>query len=184
MHVDTVPATAVAERFGRLFDTLDTDRDGAITWDDYQRLVDRYTKGYALDLSDRRAQAVHASYQMLWLELLRHGSPAQARLDREAFVAAMHAASEDRSRFNMTEGVAEAVFDLLDTDDGGSISEAEYVRYAEVLGASPSDALDRFRILDTDGDGFIGRAEFVLSAREYLFGEDSAAPGGFVFGVI
>jgi Ca2+-binding EF-hand superfamily protein len=184
MHVDTVPATAVAERFGRLFDTLDTDRDGAITWADYQRLVERYATGYALDPRDRRAQAVHASYQMLWLELLRHGSPAEPRLDRDAFVAAMRAASEDRSRFNMTEGVAEAVFDLLDTDDDGSVSEAEYVRYAEVLGASPADALDRFRGLDTDGDGFVSRAEFVVSAREYLFGEDPASPGGFVFGVI
>lgn len=181
--MDTAPA-AIAERFQKLFEALDSDNDGAITWDDYRRLVDRYMAGYALEAQDRRAQAVHTSYQMLWLELLRHASAHEARLDRTAFVNAMHAASEDRSRFNMTEGVAEAVFDLLDTDDDGTISEAEYVRYAEVLGAASSDAQARFKGLDTDGDGHISREEFVLSAREYLFGDDPDSPGGFVFGVL
>ncbi|WP_017570897.1 EF-hand domain-containing protein [Nocardiopsis halotolerans] len=182
--METAPAAPITERFGQLFDTLDSDGDGAITWEDYQRLVNRYTSGYSLDAADRRAQAVHASYQMLWLELLRHSSAPEARLDRDMFVRAMHSASEDRSRFNMTEGVAEAVFDLLDTDDGGSVSEAEYVRYAEILGVASETARERFRGLDTDSDGFVNREEFVLSSREYLFGDDPDSPGGFVFGVI
>ncbi|MFV2198305.1 EF-hand domain-containing protein [Nocardiopsis sp. LOL_012] len=180
----STPSPAIAERFGRLFDALDTDRDEAVTWDDYQRLVDNYMSGYALEPDDRRAQAIYASYQMLWLELLRHGTRTGARLDKGSFVTAMHLASEDRSRFNMTEGVAEAAFDLLDADDDGSISEAEYTAYAKVLGAADENALARFKQLDTDGDGTISRREFVLSAREYLFGEDTDAPGGFVFGVI
>ncbi|WP_304451740.1 EF-hand domain-containing protein [Nocardiopsis sp. YSL2] len=180
----TAPSAAIAERFGRLFDTLDSDNDASITWDDYKRLVDRYVKGYSLDEGDRRTQAIQASYHMLWLELLRHSSAFQPSLDREAFVNALHAASEDRSRFNMTEGVAEAAFDLLDTDDDGRISEAEYVEYAEVLGVAVDTAWERFKALDTDGDGFISREEFVLSAREFLFGDDTDSAGGFVFGMI
>jgi len=182
--VSTTPAEATAVRFSRLFDALDSDHDSSVTWADYQRLVESYVAGYGLDPQERKAQAVQASYQMLWLELLRHSGAEVARLDRERFVQAMHAAAEDRSRFNMTEGVAEAVFDLLDTDGDDSVSEAEFLHYARVLGAEATDAADRFAGLDTNGDGFINREEFVLSSREYLFGDDTRSPGGFVFGVV
>ncbi|GAA1122612.1 EF-hand domain-containing protein [Nocardiopsis composta] len=183
--METVSAAAIAERFGRLFDTLDSDGDGAVDREDYRRLVDRYTQGYSLDADDRRTQALATSYQMLWLELLRHSpAPADHRLDRAAFIRAMHAVAEDGSRFNATEGLADAVFDLLDSDDSGSISEAEYLRYAEVLGAGADTARGRFKALDTDGDGSIGREEFIQSAREFLFGADTESAGGFVFGMV
>ncbi|MEV2274106.1 EF-hand domain-containing protein [Nocardiopsis sp. NPDC049922] len=181
--MDSAPSAAIAERFGTLFDTLDTDDDKTLTWDDYQRLVDRYAEGYSLDADDARAQEIRAAYLRLWEGLVGHAGDG-TRLDRDAFVAAMHAASEDRSSSNVTEGVAEAAFDLLDADDDGTVSEAEYVEYAEVLGVAVDTAWDRFKALDTDGDGFISREEFVLSARQYLFGDDTESAGGFVFGVI
>ena len=180
----TTPAAPIAERFGLLFDALDSDRDGAVTWQDYERLVDRYVTGYSLAPRDRRAQAVQASYQMLWLELLRHSQAPDERLGKDLFVVAMHRAAEDRSRFNMTEGVAEAAFDLLDTDRDDAISGAEFLRYVKVLGSSAPVALARFTGLDADGDGFISRGEFVLASREYLFGDEPDSPGGFVFGVV
>nr|WP_246404446.1 EF-hand domain-containing protein [Nocardiopsis algeriensis] len=166
-----------------MFDVLDTDGDKSVTWADYQRLVDRYTSGYGLDPQERRARAVEEAYRSLWQELLRH-SGAEERLERERFVAAMHAAAEDRSRSNPAEGVAEAAFDLLDADGDDRISGSEFLRYAEALGAGTVAAGEHFGAVDTDGDGFISRTEFVLSARRYLFGEDSGAGGGFVFGVI
>ncbi len=182
--MDTVPAAPITERFGRLFDALDSDDDGFVTWTDYQRLVERYVHGYGLAPQERRAQAVRVSYQMLWQELLRHSGVEEERLGREAFVGAMHAAAEDRSRFNAAEGVAEAVFDLLDTDGDDRISREEFLRYTGALGAGAADAEERFAGVDTDEDGFISRQEFVLSAREYLFGDDTRSPGGFVFGVV
>ncbi|MCY9785636.1 EF-hand domain-containing protein [Nocardiopsis sp. EMB25] len=182
--MDTVPSAAIAERFGTLFDTLDSDNDATLTWDDYQRLVDRYAKGYSLDADDTRARAIHAAYHGLWDELVRRSESADGSLDREAFVGAMRAVSEDTSRSNPTEALADAVFDLLDDDDNGSISEAEYVEYAEILGATVDTAWERFKALDTDGDGSISREEFIQSGREFLFGEDTESAGGFVFGMV
>ncbi|MFD6952813.1 MULTISPECIES: EF-hand domain-containing protein [unclassified Nocardiopsis] len=182
--MDTVPAAPITERFGRLFAALDSDDDAFVTWADYQRLVERYVHGYGLDPQERRAQAIRVSYQMLWQELLRHSGAEGERLEREEFVAAMRAASEDRSRFNAAEGVAEAVFDLLDTDGDDRISREEFLRYANALGAEAADAEERFAGVDADEDGFISREEFVLSAREYLFGDDTRSPGGFVSGVV
>ena len=174
----------IAARFGDLFDVLDTDDDKSVNWDDYQRLVDRYVSGYELDPKDPRAQTVLEAYHALWRELVRHSGAEDARLERETFVAAMHAASEDRSRSNAAEAVAEAVFDLLDADGDGRISQEEFLVYADALGAEEQSARKRFAHVDSDGDGSISREEFVLSARQYLFGDDLDSPGGFVFGVV
>lgn len=172
----------IAARFSDLFDVLDTDGDKSVTWADYQRLVDRYLSNYGLEASAPRAQAIQAAYESLWQKLVQ--ATEEEPLDRDRFVAAMHAASEDRTRSNAAEAVAEAVFDLLDADGDGRISEQEFLVYANALGAREEDARKRFAHVDTDGDGDISREEFVLSARQYLFGDDIDSPGGFVFGVV
>lgn len=172
----------IAARFGDLFDVLDTDGDKSVTWSDYQRLVDRYLSSYGLEASAPRARAIQAAYESLWHKLVQ--ATEEEPLDRDRFVAAMHAASEDRTRSNAAEAVAEAVFDLLDADGDGRISEQEFLVYANALGAREEDARKRFAHVDTDGDGDISREEFVLSARQYLFGDDIDSPGGFVFGVV
>ncbi|GHC76377.1 calcium-binding protein [Nocardiopsis terrae] len=174
----------IAARFSDLFDVLDTDGDKSVTWDDYQRLVDRYVSGYGLEAQAPRALAIREAYEVMWRKLAGHEEAGDGRLDREAFVAAMQAASEDRSRSNAAEAVAEAVFDLLDADEDGRISEEEFLVYAKALGAEESGARKRFAHVDTDGDAFVSREEFVLSARLYLFGDDIDSPGGFVFGVV
>ncbi|MEU3305640.1 EF-hand domain-containing protein [Nocardiopsis sp. NPDC055551] len=174
----------IAARFSDLFDVLDTDDDKAVTWDDYQRLVDRYVTGYGLAADEERARAIQVTYESLWRKLVDLSGDQTGGLDRDSFVGAMHAASEDRSRSNAAEAVAEAVFDLLDADGDGRISEAEFLVYAKTLGAEEAGARTRFAHVDTDGDGDISREEFVLSARLYLFGDDIDSPGGFVFGVV
>ncbi|MFE9242676.1 EF-hand domain-containing protein [Nocardiopsis sp. NPDC006938] len=172
----------ITARFGDLFDALDTDGDQTLTWADYQRLVDRYVSGYGLDASAPRALAVQEAYESLWEMLVRASD--EGRLDRERFVGAMQEASEDRSRSNTAEAVAEAVFDLLDGDGDGTISQEEFLVYAKALGADEDDARTRFAHVDTDGDGIMSREEFVLSARRFLFGDDLDSPGGFVFGMV
>ncbi|WP_017584523.1 EF-hand domain-containing protein [Nocardiopsis valliformis] len=172
----------IAARFGDLFDALDTDGDKTVTWADYQRLVDRYLSGYGLAASEPRAQAVREAYESLWQKLAQASQ--DEPLDRDRFVAAMHSASEDRSRSNAAEAVAEAVFDLLDEARDGRISQEEFLVYTNALGAREEDARKRFSHVDTDGDGYISREEFVLSARQFLFGDDLDSPGGFVFGVV
>ncbi len=172
----------IAARFGDLFDTLDTDGDQAVTWADYQRLVNRYLSGYGMEASAPRAVAIQEAYESLWGTLVR--TSAEVRLNREQFVDAMQEATEDRSRWNTAEAVAEAVFDLLDGDGDGTISQEEFLVYAKALGAQEEDARKRFAHVDTDGDGDMSREEFVQSARLYLFGDDIDSPGGFVFGVV
>ena len=80
--------------------------------------------------------------------------------------------------------VTTVLFDDVSETVHDRISLEEFLTYADVLGAREEDARNRFAHVDTDGDEHISREEFVLSARQYLFGEDIESPGGFVFGVV
>ncbi|GLU49995.1 EF-hand domain-containing protein [Nocardiopsis ansamitocini] len=180
----TASIDPAAVKYGRLFDAFDTDGDGYVEWADYQRLTDRYLSDQGIGKDDRRARALTACYQMLWMELLRHADGAE-RLTREQFIAALRAASFDTSRFNMIEGLPHAVFDILDSDCDNEIDRNEFAQLLKRLGAETPDAMERFTVMDTDGDGRISRQEFIRSAREFIYGHDlQHSPGSVAFGAV
>ncbi|WP_435108314.1 EF-hand domain-containing protein [Nocardiopsis synnemataformans] len=180
----TASADPIATRYGRLFDAFDTDEDGRVEWDDFQRLVDRYLAVYGVDRYDRRAQALLSCYQMLWVELLRHSNADTSRLNRDQFVEALRLTTVDTSRFNMNDGLPHAVFDLIDADGDNEISVQEGNRFLESQKTVSHDAVRRFAKLDADGDGRISRQEFIRAHREFLHSADPEAAGGVAFGVL
>ncbi|MFI8192230.1 EF-hand domain-containing protein [Streptomyces sp. NPDC085946] len=171
----------ITMKLDRLFAATDTDGDGYVDWNDYRRLVDRYLSAYKIDKSDRRAQALLIVYQMQWAELLRHADGVD-RLSKEQYRFASRAASVDTSRFNMVEGVAHALFDVMDTDGDNTISEAEFKQYLDVWDITDPSAMDTFHELDLDGDGFISRQEFIRAVREFFYSSDLESPGSLFFG--
>ncbi|MER7577894.1 EF-hand domain-containing protein [Streptomyces sp. NPDC126514] len=168
-------------KLDQLFAAIDTDDDGHVDWNDYQRIVDRYLTAYKIDNSDRRAMGLVIAYQMQWAELLRHAD-GTARLSKEQFHFATRVASVDTSRFNMVEGVPHAIFDVMDVDGDNTISQAEFKKYLDVWGVTDPGAMQAFAELDTDGDGFISRQEFIRAVREFFYSMDLNAPGSLIFG--
>ncbi|GAU71555.1 hypothetical protein SSP35_48_00080 [Streptomyces sp. NBRC 110611] len=167
----------------RLFDAVDTDHDGNISWADYRRLLDRLTTGYKPDTSDRRLQALHAAYQMYWCELLRHADSPSSLLLKEEFVAANQLASVDTSRFNLVEGIPQAVFDVADTNDDSTLDKEELARLLKFLEVTSPDTVDQFMGLDITRDGSITRQDCLRSAREFFYTPDISTPGGIFFGM-
>ncbi|PRX99031.1 EF-hand domain-containing protein [Allonocardiopsis opalescens] len=180
----TAYADAVGDTLGRLFDVIDSDHDHRVEWADYQRLVDRYLTGYALAPDSRKAVALRTAYRMAWTELLRHAGGPEPRLDRAEFIAALRTAVVDTSRFNLVEGLAHAVFDVLDADGGNTIGREEVIQLMDVLGVTTTDGLQVFSAMDADGDGNVSRQEFIRSAREFFYRADPRAPGGIIFGMV
>ncbi|GLW08099.1 calcium-binding protein [Microtetraspora sp. NBRC 13810] len=169
--------------FGKLFDAVDTNHDNYVEYADYQRIIDRYTAGYKLTGSDRRAQALKAAYLTHWQELTRSANGSQ-RLDKKAFVAAYRQATTDPSRFTMIEGLVHAIFDLMDADGANEIGKEEFAKYVKLSGSAMPDAMEKFSAMDTDGDGMVSRQEYVRAAREFLLAGDANAPGGTIFGLV
>ncbi|MDX6743926.1 EF-hand domain-containing protein [Actinocorallia sp. A-T 12471] len=176
-------AHPITVKLDALFNITDADQNGYLEWSDYERIVDRYLSAYKVPRGDRRALALTASYQMYWMELLRHAG-GDTRLDRATFHHATRAAIYDTSRFQMIEAVPHAVFDIIDADGDGVITREEFVRHFTVWDGQTPDAHEVFVRLDTDGDGVISRHEFIRAVREFYYSPDLDAPGSVVFGVL
>ncbi|MFF7241701.1 EF-hand domain-containing protein [Streptomyces collinus] len=177
----TATTDPISIKLDQLFGAADTNNDGYVEWADYQRIVDRYLSTYKIDKRDRMAQALTVAYQMYWAELLRHAD-GNDRLSKEQFHHANRAASVDTSRFNMVEGLAHTIFDVMDTDGDNTISKAEFGKYLDVWNITDPAAMDAFQYLDTDGDGVISRHEFIRAVREFFYSSDLDAPGSLIFG--
>ncbi|WP_460369531.1 EF-hand domain-containing protein, partial [Actinocorallia lasiicapitis] len=79
---------------------------------------------------------------------------------------------------------AEAMFEAVDADGDGTISPQEYDQMIEAWRGGPADTREVFDLLDLDHDGVISRAEFVRHWYEFWAGDDPAAPGASVFGLL
>ncbi|WP_329359708.1 EF-hand domain-containing protein [Streptomyces anulatus] len=177
----TVTADAITIKLDQMFDATDTDNDGYVDWSDYERLVDDYLRTYKIDKSDRRAQSLLSAYRMQWTELQRHAQGVD-RLSKEQYRHANNAVSMDTSRFNLVEGVPQAIFDIMDVDGDSAISKAEFKQFLEVWSITDPSAMDSFAQLDTDGDGAISRQEFIGAFRDFYFSADLETPGSLFFG--
>ncbi|MCX4824552.1 EF-hand domain-containing protein [Streptomyces sp. NBC_01142] len=174
----------ITRRLRQLFAVLDTDEDGFVTWDDHQRIVDKYATGYALTKSDSRIKPLEKAYWSQWLGLLAQTTPGQDRLSQDEFVAAHRAAGYGTNASHLLEDLAQAIFNVLDADGDKRISRDEFARYLAFCDISGADAALVFRRLDLDGDAFISQREVARSLRAFhLYNDDLNTPGGIFLGV-
>ncbi|CAL9344923.1 Calerythrin [Nocardiopsis dassonvillei] len=180
----TTTPTAIDGKFDRLFDAHDTDNDGHIDWSDYDRLVKAYLDAAKVDSADRRAHALKATFQMWWMELLRHGRGQGGRLSREEYIQALRMVIMDMSRFNMLDGVPHAIFDVLDADGDNQISRDEFQTLLGALKVPGPEARERFDVMDIDGDGVLSRQEVLRAWREFFYSPDERGAGGVLLGTV
>ncbi|MFJ3637664.1 EF-hand domain-containing protein [Streptomyces sp. NPDC090112] len=162
-----IPMTRLAHMSDRMFEAIDSNNADYICWEDMARLADTYQHVFEVPETDRRAQALKACYRMYWMELLRHAGGID-RLDKDHFRLGNYAASVDTSRFNLTDGLTSAIFDVIDLDATGKITRDDFEQHFRIWcnGAPDSSLYDR---LDVDADGYLTRQAFIRAMRELYF---------------
>ncbi|MFE6132032.1 EF-hand domain-containing protein [Streptomyces sp. NPDC056437] len=177
-------ADPLTRRLRRLFAALDTDEERYVTWENYQRIVNRYVNGYELAESDTKIKALERAYWAQWLGLLAQATPGRDRLSQDEFVAAHRAAGYGTQASQVLEDIAQAIFTVLDVDGDKRINRDEFARYLAFCEISDGDAAAIFQRLDLDRDAFISQREVARSLRAFhLYNDDLNTPGGIFLGV-
>ena len=81
-----------------------------------------------------------------------------------------------------TSNIPDVLFDIIDTDNDGTISAQEYGVFFQISGLDPKLVPEAFQAIDTDKDGTISRKEFVDAYVEYYRGTDESHPSRHMFG--
>ncbi|AJF65993.1 EF-hand domain-containing protein [Streptomyces vietnamensis] len=180
----TATADPLARKYQRVFQHLDADGNGYIEQSDFASFVDRLAKEYKLPKKDQKVRAITAAFDMLWNELVRHADTNHDnRISEEEYIASVRLTVDDTTRFNATDALANALFDIMDVNGDGQISKDEFIRLQQnVWGISAPDAIDTFIALDTDGDGGLSRQECVKGCRQYFNSNSLDEPGSWFFG--
>jgi Ca2+-binding EF-hand superfamily protein len=167
-------------KVSQVFHAMDVNGDGFLEQSDFEALTARWTTNRGL-APGSAAQIQLTAIMMGWWETLLAASDLnrdnKVTLDEVLLVV---------DRLGDQEGAvtatASAMFDAIDENGDGSISDGEYRRLIETWNGQPTDTADVFPLLDLDGDGGISRQEFIVHWTEFWAGNDPSAPGTWIFG--
>ncbi|MFE4975957.1 EF-hand domain-containing protein [Kitasatospora sp. NPDC056651] len=164
---------AYQQRVLELFDTIDADLDGAITWDDFQRVIDRQ-----LGAGPQR-RLVEEEFDGLWAALrdagLDHGGRVfrgelLADADRRAAGSTPDPAPEHVTRF------ACAAYCLMDTGRDGRVGKAQFRQYLKARSITDPAAVEEFDRLDRSGAGFLTRDDLRAAGRRFFADPNPGVP--------
>ena len=181
-----MPNDVLRRKMAHLFALLDVDDDGTVDKMDYTASADRLVTAFGFAPGSPESRLVREQYARLWDEVTL---PMDADGDERVGVAEF-AAGFDTFVTARGEGyrehiapVADAFYDLMDTDGDGRITRTEYLRMAgsafRMTETAGQAAFDR---LDLDSNGWLSREELHLANEQYFRSPDEHSPGNWLFG--
>lgn len=153
------------DRIKAAFDALDTNSNGYLEADDFDRLGQRIIQALDVAESSPKAQAMRAGCEGYWEGLV-------GTLDRNSDG---RLSCEEYARFHEPDGFegnvrpyAEALTAICDRDDDGFVQHADFVRGMRAVGF-PADNIEAlFRAFDPHETGQVARSEWRTAIEEYF----------------
>ncbi|MEU5306880.1 EF-hand domain-containing protein [Streptomyces noursei] len=171
------------KKLERTFSALDRDKNGYLEYSDFQAIVDGIGREFGHGKDSRQLKALATAYRKLWDDLVRHAdTDNDNRISKQEYIESSVRTVDDTARFDSIVEPGNAVFDVIDTDGDGQISEEEFARLQQVWGVTAKNAIETFRANDADGDGMLSRQELIKGIREYFASPNYDHPGNWFFG--
>ena len=160
------------DRIKAAFDALDTNSNGYLEADDFDRLGHRIIRALDVAESSPKAQALHEGCRRYWQGLV-------GTLDQNDDGKLT---CEEYSRFHAPDGYeknvrpyAEALTAICDRDDDGFVQHAELVKGLAAVGFPVANIEDLSRALDPQGTGRVSRSEWRTAIEDFFLARGSHA---------
>ena len=178
-----MPTELQRDKFDRLFEILDVNRDGYISRDDFDSVVHGVAAAPHGSSNEAHVHAIREAAVRFWTGVTEHAEVDGAgRVSRASFHHAMHGAFLQGGRFDeLLRPAAEAWFAVYDVDVDGRVGRGEYEVFQRSLGRSAADIGRAFAALDHDRDGYLTLEDFTARLHEYYHSDDPHAPGNWLF---
>lgn len=148
---------------------LDVDKDGLISFNDFQLFAERFKSLGHLD--DHHAKEFTIIIQKTW-EVQWGAIDPYNFVTQEQYLEDMHHVLNDRTLKKRAFSWLPYLFKAVDKDKSGFISVVEFKLFFNCLGLDNEHAAVAFAVIDTNGDGKLSLKEFVKLGKDFFFTED------------
>lgn len=148
---------------------LDVNRDGVISFDDFNLLAKRFNDlGH---LTPEVAAEFNEVLKQTWEE--QFGEITKYNLvTAEQFLVDLHHRLNDKKMAKRLGRFLPYLFKAVDYDHTGHLDLEQYKLFFRCLGLSDENAAISFAVIDKNGDGQVSMKEFVHLGRQYFLTED------------
>ncbi|MER5862753.1 EF-hand domain-containing protein [Kitasatospora sp. NPDC002040] len=180
----TASPDALDRKIDLCFGRADLDRDGLIDASDVLGLAVRTVVAAGADFDSPKAVAMLKASQGWWRALVADlDSNRDQKIQRHEYRVGMRLLAEAPGAFDdVLRPAALAVFRLMDRNEDGWISAAEFWDFQRAFGSSEAAARFAFEKLDTDRDGVLSEAELLSAFRGFYTSTDPDQVGNHLFG--
>lgn len=166
------------------FNVLDYNGDGVLEKHDFLDIADRLA-----DMRDyEQGSAYHTAVRQEILRIWTNARALSGKDDKTQITLDDWLAHEEKVLNSdvlvrsYVQGIAQAIFDILDADNDHRISEDEYLKFFRAFRGDPEEGKVAFQKLDAEEKGFLTRDEFLKVVTEFHTSDDPQARGNWLFG--
>jgi len=162
------------------FKRFDRDGDGELTEKDFRLIAENIVK--VGKFTGKRAEEIRNKYDELWtryFQPMAQLKPASC----DAIIENFKKCGKAELKADLTEQL-NLVFDVVDTNQDGSIQLDEFITYINIVGVNEAIGKKAFNALDTNHDGVLSRDEFVSAGVTFFILEEPSHPADLFYGGI
>lgn len=166
------------------FNVLDHNGDGLLEKKDIREVADNLAEMRGYEEGTSSYEEVQEQMMQMWHQARAlSGAEEKSHLTLEDWIAhEEELINSDELIEDYMKGIAEAVFNLLDADGDGKISEEEYVNAVQAYGGDREQGQVAFEKLDVDESGSLTWEELLKAVKQFHLSDDPEARGNWLFG--
>lgn len=166
------------------FNVLDYDGDGVLEQQDFLDVADRLAELRGYREGSSRHSAVRQEILRMWTNARAlSGAEHKTQITLEDWLAHEEKVLDSSVLIHSyVQGIAQALFDMLDADNDGIIDEPEYTQFFHAFRGDDDGADRAFQKLDADDSGHLTREQFLEAVTDFHLSDDPEARGNWLFG--